>query len=91
MSFHLSVPYEIKEDDLFAAQAAEFAGSIRRWDEISWGITHTIAMNPHAIVPPFPGVPNFYSVQVPAEPPLLLHYRVDDRARVVHLLQIELL
>jgi len=86
-----SAPYEIIEDELFKFQAAEFAGSIKRWDEISWGFTHTIAMNPHAIVPPFVGVPNFYSVQVPAEPPLLLHYLVDDRMRAVHFLQIELL
>jgi hypothetical protein len=85
-----SRPYEIVEEESFKLNAAEFAGSVRRWDEISWAITHDIARNPHFVVPPILGAPNFYAVVVQSEPPLLLHYFVDDQRREIHLLDVEL-
>jgi hypothetical protein len=83
-------PHDIIEEEPFKLQAAEFAGSVQRWDEISWAITHDIARHPHFVVPPVIGTRNLYSVLISSDPPLLLHYRVDDARREIHLLEIEL-
>src|SRR5207245_2301038 len=51
-TWKVAVPTKFIEEESFKLKAAEFAGSIQRWDEISWAITHDIARNPHFVVPP---------------------------------------
>jgi len=84
-----SAPWSLVEGEYFKEQAAEYAGSIRRWDEISMAITFGVARNP-LVGQGYPGVPGFFSIPIASDPPLILHYFADMQTRQITLLELNL-
>ena len=75
-------PYAIVEADRFLLEAAEFAESIRRWDEIRDTLLQHLPYTPHEAGYPVRGTP-YYALTILSDPLLTVYYSVDDDHRTL--------
>jgi hypothetical protein len=74
-------PCDLQDGDaFFVYKAGEFAGSVRRWDEIVESVLELLPLYPRELGQPHPALLNYYQLRINAEPPLLLTYLVVEEA-----------
>lgn len=78
---------EVVEEDRFQEERDDLSASVRRWDEVMFGVTYTLARAPEIGHETWvEGVFALATDPFPDAPDLVVYYRYDDER--VHLLSV---